>query len=146
MKLASRNRVGGVAVNAFPLSKIVTFLGKGGSVTMKLPRQTPWRDPQIATGCPPQLYLAGCWVPQPRDERQHQLPLGFPNKMGCQDHGAEPTHSFMWPQVGCLLACQELPQYQHFHPPEHWWWCNLLPHPKVLLTLQLARECWSPHD
>ena len=44
MKLASRNRVGGMAVNAFPPSKIVTFLGKGGSVTMKLPRQTPWGD------------------------------------------------------------------------------------------------------
>ena len=44
MKLASKNRVGGMAVNAFPPSKIVTFLGKGGSVTMKLPRQTPWGD------------------------------------------------------------------------------------------------------
>ena len=29
MKLASKNRVGGMAVNAFLLSKIVTFLGKG---------------------------------------------------------------------------------------------------------------------
>ena len=31
-------------VNAFPPSKIVAFLRKGGSVTMKLPRQTPWGD------------------------------------------------------------------------------------------------------
>ena len=30
MKLASKNRVGGMAVNAFLPSKIVTFLGKGG--------------------------------------------------------------------------------------------------------------------
>ena len=30
MKLASKNRVGGMVVNAFPLSKIVTFWGKGG--------------------------------------------------------------------------------------------------------------------
>ena len=30
MKLASKNRVGGMAVNAFHPSKIVTFLGKGG--------------------------------------------------------------------------------------------------------------------
>ena len=44
MKLASKNRVGGMAVNAFPPSKIVTFLGKGGSVTTKLPRRTPWGD------------------------------------------------------------------------------------------------------
>ena len=28
-KLASKNRVGGMAVNAFLLSEIVTFLGKG---------------------------------------------------------------------------------------------------------------------
>ena len=39
--------------------------------------------PIVAAGCPLQLYLAGCWVPQLRDERQHQLPLGFPNKMRC---------------------------------------------------------------
>ena len=30
MKLASKNRVGGMAVNAFLPSKIVTFLEKGG--------------------------------------------------------------------------------------------------------------------
>ena len=30
MKLASKNRVGGMAVNAFLLSKIVTFPGEGG--------------------------------------------------------------------------------------------------------------------
>ena len=30
MKLASKDRVGGMVVNAFLLSKIVTFLGKGG--------------------------------------------------------------------------------------------------------------------
>ena len=30
MKLASKNRVGGMVVNAFLPSKIVTFLGKGG--------------------------------------------------------------------------------------------------------------------
>ena len=44
MKLASKNRVGGMAVKAFPPSKIVTFLRKGGSVTTKSPRQTPWGD------------------------------------------------------------------------------------------------------
>ena len=43
MKLASKNRVGGMAVNAFLPSKIVTVLGKG-SVKTKLPRQTPWGD------------------------------------------------------------------------------------------------------
>ena len=43
MKLASKNRVGGMAVNAFLPSKIVTFLGRG-SVKTKLPRQTPWGD------------------------------------------------------------------------------------------------------
>ena len=30
MKLASKNRVGGMVVNAFLPFKIVTFLGKGG--------------------------------------------------------------------------------------------------------------------
>ena len=96
---------------------------------------------------PPSVTLFS-WVlgPQLRDEKQHQPPLGFPEKMGCQDHGAEPAHSFMWPQVGHLLACQELLQYQHFHPPKHWWQCNLLPHPKVLLTPWLTQECQSPHD
>ena len=44
MKLASKNRVGGMVVNTFPPSKIVTFLRKGGSVTTKSPRQTPWGD------------------------------------------------------------------------------------------------------
>ena len=47
MKLASKNRVGGMAVNAFLLSKIVIILGKG-SVKMKLPRWTPWGD-QLST-------------------------------------------------------------------------------------------------
>ena len=41
MKLASKNRVGGMAVNAFLPSKIVIILEKG-SVKTKLPRQTPW--------------------------------------------------------------------------------------------------------
>ena len=47
MKLASKNRVGGMVVNAFLLSKIVTILGKG-SVKTKLPRWTPWGD-QLST-------------------------------------------------------------------------------------------------
>ena len=42
MKPASKDRDGGMAVNAFLLSKIVAFLGKGRSVKMKSPRQTPW--------------------------------------------------------------------------------------------------------
>ena len=48
MKLSSENRVGGMAVNAFLLSKIVTILGKGGPIQMKLPKQTPWGD-QLST-------------------------------------------------------------------------------------------------
>ena len=33
-----------MVVNAFLLSKIVTFLGKGGLLQQKSPRQTPWGD------------------------------------------------------------------------------------------------------
>ena len=47
MKLASGNRVGGMAVNAFLPSKIVTVLGKG-PIKTKLPRWTPWGD-QLST-------------------------------------------------------------------------------------------------
>ena len=32
---------------------------------------------------PLQLYSAGCWVPQLRNERKHLLPLEFPGRMGC---------------------------------------------------------------
>ena len=52
------------------------------------------------------------WVlgPPTKGQETTLAAIGIPNKMGHQDHGAEPTHSVTWPQVGHLLACQELPQ------------------------------------
>ena len=44
MKLASKNRVGGMVVNAFLPSKIVTFMGKGGLLKQNCLGGLQWGD------------------------------------------------------------------------------------------------------
>ena len=76
-------------------------------------------DRPIDSCWPPPVTIF-IWVLDPRTERQERTPIsiGIPQQNGGPGCRADPPNSL---QVNHLPAHQELPPYQHFHPPEHWW-------------------------
>ena len=96
------------------------------------------RDPWIAAGCPLQLYLAGCWIPQQKDDKATLATIGIPQQDGMlrswdmslsiPSCGSQPWHTY--------LLTRGSHQCQYFHPPEHWWWCDLLP-----CTQRFSKHC-----